>query len=139
MSRAPTQFRYQYPKGCCTGSLFVSIMTSSSRGIGFPILQRTLVSIKGCRCSRHFHHSVSIITNSGTTLCAQCLEQKSVHLFISCCPLLLYNRSTLSLQQKNTGEQFHCLLDYELLVTIFFTSSTFLNKLQLLLTNFANS
>ena len=34
-------------------------------------------------------HSVSIITNSGTTLCAQCPERKSelrVHQFKSCCP-----------------------------------------------------
>ena len=57
-----------------------------------------------------------IITNSGSVQ-----NEIKVYLLISCCPSFLYNQPTLRLRQKkNNGDQFHCILEYELLVTSFF-------------------
>ena len=84
----------------------------------YSVVMHRLIGNQFNRCFLRYRPSVSIITNSGTTLCAHCPEQKlelGVHLFKWCCPFLHQE------MKKIMASSFIVcyLFDYDLLVTFF--------------------
>ena len=69
--------------------------------------------------SQRPRRSVSVITNRGTTLNAQCPERKSKFILFKLCRPLY--SGIILINEKNNGEQFHYLSDYKLLLVTFFS------------------